>query len=263
MNQYPLVSVITPSYNQGQFIERTILSVLNQDYPRVEYIVVDGASSDGTVEILKKYDCKIRWVSEPDQGQADAINKGFRMCQGDILAYLNSDDTYCPGAIREAVQALQNNSYISMVYGDYHIIDYEDNIIESRREIHFDFNIFLYVFNYIPQPTVFFRRSVWEQVGPFDVDLRCVIDTDYWIRVRKRGIEIRHVPFYMANFRLHKDSKTWKDKPVFRQEIAYLWEKHQELFKQRNPIRIRCPQALHLIYRLKRIYLKTIQRCYF
>lgn len=119
----PLVSIVTPSYNQGRYIEKTIRSVLNQDYPDLEYIVVDGGSTDHTLDILRKYEGRIRWVSERDGGQSEAVNKGFRMSRGEILGWLNSDDTYCPGAVRQAVTFLMEHPSVAMVYGDGYEID--------------------------------------------------------------------------------------------------------------------------------------------
>ena len=126
----PLVSIVTPSYNHGRYIEETIQSVLNQDYPNLEYLVIDGGSSDNTVEILKKYEGRLTWISEKDRGQADAINKGFRMANGEILAWLNSDDTYLPGAVQHSVRYLEAHSEVAMLYGEGYHIDAEGEFIE-------------------------------------------------------------------------------------------------------------------------------------
>ncbi|MCJ7735245.1 MAG: glycosyltransferase, partial [Anaerolineales bacterium] len=124
MDKKPLVSIVTPSFNQQQYLEQTIQSVLDQDYPALEYFVVDGGSNDGSIEIIKKYQDQLSgWISEPDQGQSDAINKGFARSQGEIMAWLNSDDIYLPGAIRSAVAFLQDNPEVGMVYGDTNLID--------------------------------------------------------------------------------------------------------------------------------------------
>ena len=131
----PLVSVVTPSYNQGQFIEETILSVLKQDYPRIEYMVIDGGSNDGSVDIIKKYENSLAyWVSEVDNGQSHAINKGWSKCNGEIIAWINSDDTYViPNAISEVVKGFQQNPEWAMLYGDSWYIDEHSNIIKERE----------------------------------------------------------------------------------------------------------------------------------
>ena len=139
----PKVSIITPSYNQGQFIEETILSAKNQDYPNIEHIVIDGNSTDSTLDILHKYDNDIIWISEPDRGQSDALNKGFRIATGEIIGWLNSDDIYLPGAVKKAVDALMNNPKFDIVYGDYLIIDENSKVLLKKREINFDhFSLF-------------------------------------------------------------------------------------------------------------------------
>src|SRR5262245_23986726 len=161
----PLVSIVTPSYNHGPYIEATIQSVLSQDYPHIEYIVVDGGSQDDTIGILKRYEGRLSWASERDQGQADAINKGFRMAHGEILAWLNSDDTYLPGAVRLAVQYFQSHPDVSMVYGEGHHVDVEGHIIARYPTEAFDYQR-LSERCFICQPTVFFRAEVYREVGP-------------------------------------------------------------------------------------------------
>lgn len=178
----PLVSVITPSFNQGRFIEATIQSVMGQDYPHIEHIVVDGGSTDATLDILKKYDRRIRWVSEKDQGQGDAVNKGFAMARGSILGWLNSDDVYAPGAVSAAVRYLSSHPETVMLYGNADYIDEQGKVIGSYPTEPFD-RLRLAEACFVCQPSVFLRSEVFGTVGPLDVGLDTCMDYDYWIRI--------------------------------------------------------------------------------
>jgi glycosyltransferase involved in cell wall biosynthesis len=204
----PLVSVITPSFNQGRFIEQTILSVLNQDYPNIELIVMDGGSSDETVDILKRYNDRIIWISEKDKGQAHAINKGLNLAKGEILAYLNSDDTYLPGAIGRAVRYFTlEKPDAKFIYGEgYHVTE-GGRIIERYPTELFDYQR-LAETCYICQPATFWKREVIEKVGLFNERLNYAMDYDYWIRIAKKYGNLRHVPEYLANSRFYQDTKT-------------------------------------------------------
>ena len=184
----PLVTVVTPSFKQGRFIRDTIDSVLSQDYPNVEYWVIDGGSSDETQDVLESYGHRLSWVSERDQGQADAVNKGFRMAKGEIFGWLNSDDTYWPGAIRKVVQFFEANPDISMVYGEAYNVNAQGKIIERSPTEEFNYQR-LAETCFICQPTVFLRRHVFEEVGPLDVTLHYCLDYEYWMRV-ENGSEL-------------------------------------------------------------------------
>ena len=258
-----LVSIVTPSYNQGRFIEDTILSLKNQDYPNIEHIIVDGGSTDNTLEILRKYEgtYNMRWISEPDKGQSDAINKGLRMANGELLAYLNSDDTYCDGTITKIVNFFSVHPEIYLIYGDYIVIDAQDNVIKYKKEIEFDYDVLLYGFSYIPQPTVFFKRDILTNIGLFDAKLNCAMDCDYWIRVA-REYRIQHLPVYLANFRVHRFSKTWNKAPLFREEALFLRKKYTKRYPKSQRIIVLYFKLLNIIYRIKRIYLKLVQGCY-
>lgn len=208
MIDQPLVSIITPSFNQVRYIEATIRSVLTQDYPRIEYIIVDGGSTDGTVEMIRKYENKFAgWVSEKDKGQTDAINKGFARATGDILAWINSDDTYEPGAVSAAVNYLLEHPEVGMVYGDCNFINETGKVIGRFNAAQTDHHLIRQGYVHIPQQTMFFRANLWRQVGPLDPSFYFAMDYDLWTRISARS-EIKYVPQTWANFRLHTSGKT-------------------------------------------------------
>ena len=205
------VSVITPSFNHARFIEATMQSVLEQDYTDIEYIVVDGGSDDGSAEIIRQYGDRLAWwVSEKDRGQTDAINKGFARATGDILAWLNSDDTYEPGAISEAVAFLKEHPEAGMVYGDTNFIDENGKAIGKFSARQTDYRRLRWGYVHIPQQASFFRADLWQQVGPLDPSFYFAMDYDLWIRLAKLAPLI-YLPRLWANFRLHGDAKTIAD----------------------------------------------------
>jgi glycosyltransferase involved in cell wall biosynthesis len=207
-NDQPLVSIVTPSFNQERYIEATIQSVLSQDYERIEYLIVDGGSTDGTVEIIKKFAGRLAWwVSEKDQGQTDAINKGFGRAGGQILAWLNSDDTYEPGAVSAAVKYLSDHPDVGLVYGDCNFIDEDGSVIGKFSSAQTDYRLLRRGYVHIPQQTMFFRADWWKQVGPLDPSFYFAMDYDLWTRLAART-ELRYVPETWANFRLHTAGKT-------------------------------------------------------
>ena len=207
--ELPLVSVVTPSYNQGRFIAATIESVLTQDYPRIEYIIVDGASTDDTAEIAARYAGRLTFISEPDRGQSEAINKGFKLARGEIVAWLNSDDIFLPGAVRAAVDALRARPDAGAVYGEGYQID-EGGAVISRFAVTQQFNLWklLNLSDFILQQTVFFRRSVFDVVGWVDEALYYGMDWDILMRI---GLHypIVYVPEYMGAIREYASAKSF------------------------------------------------------
>ena len=203
----PLVSIITPSFNQGQFIEETILSIHEQTYKNIEYFVIDGGSTDQTLEILKKYSEFIAWISEPDNGQTDAINKGIRKSHGEIIAYLNSDDLYLPGSIKMVVDYFTDHSDVDMIYGDIIHIDDHSRFIEQVKTGTISLEQYLTCQVYLPQPAVFFRKTVVEKIGYFDENLHLAMDLDYWIRTFL-SVNTAYISQPLAKARFYGETKS-------------------------------------------------------
>jgi glycosyltransferase involved in cell wall biosynthesis len=211
----PLISIVTPSYNQAQFIRATIDSVLSQDYPNFEYFVMDGGSTDGTVEILKSYGNKIIWVSEHDGGQTDAINKGLRKCKGEIMAYLNSDDIYLPGTLKR-VGEYYASTHADWITGDCLTIDEQGKPSKNNWliSVYKRFLMALYspttlriADSMLPQPSTFWSRKAWDKVGEFNKKYHYVMDYDYWLRMSKFYIP-HDLKIPLSGFRFQQDSKS-------------------------------------------------------
>ncbi len=204
--QYPRVSVITPSFQQARFIERTLESVHRQSVP-VEHIVMDGGSTDGTVEILERWRDRIFFTTGADAGQTAAINTGMAVSRGEILAYLNSDDVYYDGAVAAALDAFERDPDADVVYGDADFIDEHDRILDAYPTEEWSLER-LKLICFLCQPAVFFRRSVLERFGTFDARLHYAMDYEYWLRLGLSGARFVHVPVKMAASRLHVQTKT-------------------------------------------------------
>lgn len=217
----PLVTIVTPSLNSERFIEQTIRSVLEQDYPRVEYIVMDGGSTDGTIGTLKKYQDRLRWHSAPDKGTADAINKGFALGSGEILGFLNADDVYLAGAVSAAVRRLRENPGDAGVYGDAMWIGEDGRRIAAYPVRDFD-RAALEQECFICQPASFFRRSAFENIGGLDPELNLTFDYDLWLRLT-RTHRMRRIPEALAESRMHPANKTLGQREaVFRETFRIL-----------------------------------------
>lgn len=228
MNKKPKLSIVTPSYNQGDFLEETIDSVLSQGYTNLEYIIIDGNSDDNSVEIIKKYQKYLtHWISEKDNGQAHALNKGFAHATGDIYAYINSDDVYFPGTFSK-VSTLFKVGHTKLIYSDIANL-YEGDRIVVKPKISFDFRVCLNAFMQIPQPASFWCGSRHRQISGFDESLHYCPDYDFFLRLSSglnpSKMEVVHVKDVWAKFRLHKESKTVSNPQGFSDETKRLRKK--------------------------------------
>jgi glycosyltransferase involved in cell wall biosynthesis len=205
--RWPRISIVTPSYNQGYFIEETIRSVLLQGYPNLEYFIMDGGSTDETISILRRYDKYIHWVSEPDKGQSDAINKGLMQTTGAILAYLNSDDTYLPGAIQLIAAYQSSHPNVGLMYGDCQVTRQNGEVYGVIKGHAFDLRAVIMRGHFVPQQAAFWSRAAMEKVGLFDTTLHYCMDHDFFIRLGC-SFPVAYIPLPLANFRFHSNSKS-------------------------------------------------------
>lgn len=205
MEDVPLVSIVTPSLGQGRFIEGAIQSVLDQDYPNIEHIVVDGGSTDETLDVLRAHP-QVTWVSEPDRGQADAVNKGFRMARGEIFGWLNADDAYLPGAVSTAVAALRRTG-AGLVHGGWRQIDESGATIRDIAPVAYDHDAELNDRNAVCQPGALFTREAFEAVSGLDPSYRYAMDYELWLKLGAR-FPVTHVDAILGAYRLHPASKT-------------------------------------------------------
>ena len=231
-HQYPKLTVVTPSFNQVQYLERTILSVLNQNYPNLEYFIIDGGSTDGSVEVIKKYERYLAgWVSEKDKGQTDAINKGFRLATGDYVAFQNSDDLFAPGALEQVAKAWRKSPDTDVFFGDMYIIDEEDVILEEMRVPNFCAECQIYEGMQVFNQSLFIRRNLMEQYGLLDESLRFVIDYEIIARLSvKPHVQFGHVNDFWGCFRKQPDAKSSTiAETVGKQEHLQIKEKYKPM----------------------------------
>lgn len=241
----PKISVVTPSFNQAAFLEQTITSVLGQEYPNLEYIVIDGGSTDGSVEIIRKYEKHLAyWVSEKDRGQTHAINKGLERSTGDLLAYLNSDDYYLPGTLKQVAEFSQTNPEADLIHGRCQIVDTEGHRVDQRvasihsyEEILDLWRVWWNRRNFV-QPEVFWTRRIMEKIGMLREELHWVMDYEYWLRILRAGGRVGTIDSELACFRLQAAQKSAQSDRVADEELRvlgpYLWEPTPEIPRHRR-----------------------------
>lgn len=271
----PLFSIVIPSFNQGKFIEQTIASILGQTYQNKEIIIIDGGSTDQTLDIIEKYSRSISyWVSEPDNGQANAINKGFRLAKGDILAWLNSDDFYLPCTLSKVASLFEKYTEPKLVYGGCLLFSEGGTHTEGRLPPEFDVNKLTY-YDYIDQPSTFWTRSLWEATGELNEYYKYALDWDWFIRASK-VCQFIPVKDYLSLYRLHDEHKTGTGGVERKDEIIQIvdtyanerWSSaYKDIYSQKTPLRV----SFNRLARLKlcrfrqlfypRLYLKHGRFC--
>lgn len=223
---YPKISIVTPSYNQGQYLEETILSVIGQNYPNLEYIIIDGGSTDGSIDVIKKYEKYITyWVTERDGGQAEAINKGFSKSTGEIMGWINSDDVYLPG-ILNYISSIVDVKQSKLIFGNsIHFNETEDFMWGSNvtREAE-KYNITLV--DYIIQPSCFWTRNAWESTGKLSEVLHYGFDWDWFIRAKIAGVDFKPTSKYLSLYRIHNQHKSGTGGDKRRRELISILEKY-------------------------------------
>lgn len=256
---WPRISIVTPSFNQGQYVEETIRSVLLQGYPNLEYIILDGGSTDGSVEIIRRYGRWLAyWASEPDRGQAHAINKGFLQASGMILGWLNSDDRLLPTALQSAATFFYSQPHVGVVYGDYNRIDENGKIVGNCQASNFDLARHI-VHNLIPQPASFFSREVWQKVGPLNESFHYVLDYDLFVRAALQ-FQIKHLAVSLADVRFHHTSKSVGQTIRFTHETERFFNSFFSVAQLPAQIKMIEPQARGANYFVMgRLYLKDGQ----
>lgn len=222
MLKFPRITIVTPSFNQAAFLERTILSVLDQSYPNLEYIIVDGGSTDGSVDIIRKYSDKLAWwVSEPDGGQSEAINKGLRRATGEWVAWQNSDDTYYPGVFDDMVAAAARRPDAGLIIGDMMLIDEHDQPLRDIRYVKPSYNALLAEGMVLTNQAAFWQRHLHDTIGLLSEDMHYSFDYDWFLRL-SRYTECVHVPKIWGALRLHGETKTSKQAQLFREENNHI-----------------------------------------
>jgi glycosyltransferase involved in cell wall biosynthesis len=216
MPTFPKLTVITPSYNQAEFLERTIQSVINQNYPNLEYIVIDGGSTDGSVEVIRKYEKYLTyWISEPDFGQSHAINKGLKMATGDWVCWQNSDDIFYPSAFSNFLTVAIKFPSLDLIVGNMNLIDRFDNVLRDIKYVKPTYRSLLNEGMVLANQAAFWKRAVHHDLGFLDQDYDCMFDYDWFLRLTRFTRKVRHINATLAALRLHEETKTSTRRKAF------------------------------------------------
>lgn len=233
---FPRITVVTPSYNQAQYLESTILSILTQDYPNLEYIIIDGGSTDGSVEIIKRYASKLSyWVSEPDSGQSHAINKGLKIATGDWLCWQNSDDIFYPSTFLKIAEIIKKTPEVDFIIGDINLIDQGENVLKDVRYVKPTYRSLLAEGMVLTNQSAFWRRDLQDKVGLLNQNLHYGFDYEWFLRLLTIGKCAVHIPVIMGALRLHEETKTSKYQSMFNIEYERILE-GRALSKWMKPI---------------------------
>jgi glycosyltransferase involved in cell wall biosynthesis len=245
---YPSISVITPSFNQAKFLEATILSVLNQNYLNLEYIIIDGGSTDGSVDIIKRYASELSyWVSEPDNGQSHAINKGLKLATGDWLCWQNSDDIFYPSTFLRIAEIIKKNPEVDFIVGDINLIDQRAKVIRDVRYVKPTYYSLLAEGMVLTNQSAFWRRDLQDKVGLLNLNLHYGFDYEWFLRLLAIGKSAVHIPVIMGALRLHEKTKTSKYQSKF--DIEY-----ERILKGRG-----LPKWMKLIFMIRRLFLMSLR----
>jgi len=258
------ISIVTPSFNQACFIQAAIESVRGQGYPRFEHIILDNCSTDGTVDLFKKYP-HLNWVSQPDQGQSDALNSGFRKAAGEVIGWLNADDRYLDGCFNKVAEFFSAHPHVDVLYGDYRLVNEKGEILQWRRELNFDSFMLKYLHVLcVPSTTVFFRRRIFDEGNFLDTSYHYSMDYEFFLRLVKKGYKFAHLNEFLADFRWHETSKSSRAVEKQRAELKKAQMEHDSFLKSVHP-RLRPVMRFFLMVlaRGKRCFLKGIRGFYF
>ena len=243
----PRITIVTPSFNQAAFLEQTIDSVLSQGYPNLEYIIMDGGSTDGSIDVIRRHEKHLAyWVSEKDRGPADALSKGFSRATGEILAYLNSDDIYAPGCLKAIAEVL-SDSAVDVAYGNMYWVDGDGSVIGEQRQTPFLPMAYLYGGATLQQPATFWKRELYLQCGEIDVSYQFAYDTDLFVRFALRGARFKHVNRFVASFRIHSQSKSSNEFDLCSRELQRLRQAYLPF--PFHSFRARCVRAMATVKR--------------
>lgn len=222
------ISVVVPSFNQGAYLRKCLDSILDQqgDGVAVEVIVIDGGSTDGSREIIEGYADRLAyWVSAPDRGQTHALIKGFARTGGEVMGWLNSDDLLMPGALAAVARAFAERPDVDVVYGDANLVDRDGRHLKTKKEIDFDLDILLWDYDYIPQPSTYWRRALWQRSGGLDEGIECAMDYGLWLRFAKAGACFAHLPVVLSSMRMYPEQKNQRLRALSNREDRLLRER--------------------------------------